>query len=40
MNRQFRTIDPTDRLRVESKLDRNETLVWFGRPVPTNPATR
>ena len=35
MNRQFRTIDPTDRLRVESKLDRNETLVWFGRPVPT-----
>ena len=27
---------PSDRFRVQSKLDRNETLVWVGRPVPTS----
>ena len=29
-------LDPSDRFRVQSKLDRNETLVWVGRPVPTS----
>ena len=28
-------LDPADRFRVQHKLDRNETLVWVGRPVPT-----
>ncbi len=30
-----RTENAMARLRAESKLDRNETLVWLGRPVPT-----
>ena len=33
MNRSV--LDPADRFRVQHKLDRNETLVWVGRPVPT-----
>ena len=28
-------LSPDDRFRVQRKLDRNETLVWVGRPVPT-----
>ena len=28
-------LDASDRFRVQRKLDRNETLVWVGRPVPT-----
>ena len=28
-------LDAADRFRVQRKLDRNETLVWVGRPVPT-----
>ena len=28
-------LDAADRFRVQHKLDRNETLVWVGRPVPT-----
>lgn len=35
MNQPDRAIDPGDQLRLQAKLDRNETLVWLGRPVPT-----
>ena len=36
MNDHAHPLDPTERFRVPSKLDRNETLVWVGRPVPTS----
>lgn len=35
MSRHCRIVGPTDRLRVQSKLGRNERIAWIGRPVPT-----